>query len=231
MKKNIIKISIFTLLALTIFAGCEKVNVKNGNNKIVGTWTLTSSEGKLFYDETEKESYLPANNCAENYTYSEGYFSTLNYSGSSITELMYEYDRTQVGTSLDSLIYDTTFTYKYTKEITFNEDGTCKMIIYNENLYGEYADKYNETQEITGFWNWEDASLDKIGISITFHDYQIFWYINEMSKKTMDITSNIDYTETNTLNSTDICDNVTIAISNTYVYKSSNKTNEVYTKK
>jgi hypothetical protein len=222
MKTKLLSFSIAILAVATLFVGCTKTNVKYGNKRIVGTWTLTSENGASTSTSESKYTYAPSSSCYENSTYSSSNEHSSSYNGTSMSVNSKESDTYNGTTETDEYEYS----YPYTLEITFNEDGTC---VYKSTTKDE-DDNGSSIQSFTGYWSWMDASLEKIGIEITGDD-EMTMIIETLDKEELvvnyEYTENEDETyssETSEYGSEYYCYNVTtgvnVPITKTTVHKS-----------
>lgn len=191
-KNNMKKIVIYTIAALVVlsFTQCEKVHIKNGDKRIIGTWKITTFNTKSESYEKEDYKYTPEIGYYENNFEEETEREEITWDGTNLTTKYYG----KVNDNGDIDTEDTTFTEKFEGkiEITFNEDGTGRWV--------EKDDNYN--QDYSFRWNWIDASEDKIGVQIirfgynykgfTTDEYIQTFYFKEITKDNMIIEENFD---------------------------------------
>ncbi len=166
MKSNIIKSGILlSVISLFVFGSCTKENVKHGNKRIIGTWTLSSQKSKSTESGTDNYTFT-ANVCGYD-SYSSSYTdedSTI-IEGTTVHEY-YNYVETEDGeTTTDK--GDTTYTENDSFQLTFNEDGTCIMKETSIDTDSE-GNPDNYEYEYSGYWSWMDSYEEKSGIVLDF---------------------------------------------------------------
>ena len=177
MNKKILVLGIVFVFVASIFVGCTKEHVKKGEKRIVGTWILKTQTNT--YNSTDDDSYTYSVSICEtiDYTSASTYIGTENFDGSTLKDYYKSsYTMTSGGTT-NSSEHDTTISYTYSFELTFNEDGTC-FIAEEKKDKGTGA---IENASLTGRWDWiDDGNLEKVGIYVygDYYDENITTYYN-----------------------------------------------------
>ena len=165
-KQPIIILSILFLLLFSINS-CKKgendpfVSLSSRNARLIGTWELQQSDVLGHY---------------EGEFYEEPYYSLQTFDGTilSTTE------------SND----DTTYTYSYSQEIIFNEDG----------IFNISTTKDNQTNTMSDSWWWIDSDKNKTGIGFGNYYYEDDFmeidynklYINKLSSDELVLEQNME---------------------------------------
>jgi len=199
MKKNLIIVPLLAIFVVSLLAGCAKVNVKKGEKKIIGTWTLTGENITSVSEEKDVTTYLPINNYYQDYNKTWKFNATSTISGTTETTVSSESETYTPDTYLQNYTNDTTISRTYTYEITFNENGTFKEIIANTQASYAKSKLTNNTynSERIGTWEWVDAIEQKMGIRLTYdmyfddiYIYSTILYIESLENETMKILVN-----------------------------------------
>ncbi len=231
MKKRIFAFILTVFIAFT-FSSCSKEYVKNGEKRIVGTWLLVSSNTTTSYYSLDIDTYSKdCNSSTVEYTST----STSEFDGETLKDhTVYENKETEDGeTEIDK--GDTTILYSYSHELTFNDDGTCKIRWTKKDKGTGETYSYEET----GRWQWIDANKEKVGIKIEgdFNIDEFYIYIESLKKDEMVTHFTRSYASENNYTTTDWCwdDNtgnyieVTVNVQNKETYSGSGS--QTFTKK
>lgn len=187
MNRNFLKVSIMLFAVALIFSACNKSNVKYGNKRIIGTWTLASQTSESSSSINESTIYTPSHcyyyNTTEVTTSTSSTSLTGNtYSKTSVSSFTYN------GGTPNTTNIDTTYTVDQSMKFTFNEDGT--FVYENHNKETEDGDTDYYYGEEKGTWNWVDSYKEKAGISISFGEggSEMLLIIKELKKDELEFT-------------------------------------------
>jgi hypothetical protein len=214
-KKSLFFLGLFALIIG--FAGCSKSNVTNGEKRIVGTWVLQLGEDTYSYVEVEDRDY-EANDCdEESYKEETTYSGTATFNGTTLTRTQHSKIKYTSGNVTETEESDTTITYTYSFEITFNEDGSC----FVKTKQKDHGSQEVNNMEETGRWYWIDANLEKVGIHIEGDHYsEMVMYIKSLDKKELIVSINQSFASEHTNNYTceECCYNYTNGTQTDLIY-------------
>ena len=179
MNKKILALGVAVLVIASVFVGCTKTNVKNGNKRIVGTWNLTAETSVSSYESNSSYDFSDNICDQEDYTTKNSSTSNDSFTGTTLTTTS-----TSSYTGADGVTdtHSSTETYTYSSEVTFNEDGTFTMKSNTEGT-DENDNPVIDKYEMTGHWSWVDAAETKIGIQLE-GDYSLMnIYIETLDKE------------------------------------------------
>lgn len=192
MNKKFLIVGVAIAFMTTMFFGCTKTNIKNGNKKIVGTWVL-SSETSSSNTVNEYTVTYATNDCDyENYNSKDVYDYTYSFNGTTRTRTA-KISETYEGVTEST---ETTTTSTYVRELTFNEDGTFTSYTKN-NETDEDGDTYESEYTETGYWSWVDGAETKMAIKIE-GEGETTIFVESMTKDEMVSTVTTSYTNTYT---------------------------------
>ena len=173
MKKNLIIVPILAILIVSLLVSCTKENIKKGDKKIIGTWSLTEENITEVSEAMYVITYLPTSVDYTNYTMYSKSSSISTISGTKETSVISEVLTYTPDTYSESYSKDTTEIQEYSYEITFKEDGTFKLIMSKTqeiNTKSKFDNSITTISKI-GTWEWVDAVEEKMGIRLTYEMY------------------------------------------------------------
>lgn len=183
MKIKIINLFLGTIL-IFLFAGCKK-NIFFADRNITGKWVLKNQETNIDYHYNSSVTFNPV---------SESYIDSYSIVDQTLSEnfdgtIFTINDKYSLETSESGLKeVDTTFTYNYTLEITFYDDGTGTYKEFSDDTYFYFYEEFECTQEYSFYWNWIDNKKDKAGIEFIIGEKIFQMIIENLNNKELSVS-------------------------------------------